>query len=148
VGFFIGDLMKDNNTQLLKVSYPTVFKENFYFECEDGWLHLIQEIAMFISSRTDKCQAAQVKEKFGTLRFYIDCVEGLSEETYKEIAEYISAVERLSYYVCEYCGTKIDDTNRAKNTSYWIKNICVPCKQKEDLQEEEAMMRKAWKANK
>lgn len=140
--------MKENNSNILKVSYPTVFKETFYFECEDGWLHLIQEIAKFISDRTDKCQAAQVKEKFGTLRFYIDCQEGLSEETYKEIAEYINAVERLSYYVCEYCGSKLDETNRSKNTSYWIKNICITCKQKEDLQEEEAMMRKAWKANK
>lgn len=140
--------MKENNSNLLKVSYPTVFRENFYFECEDGWLHLIQEIAKFISDRTDKCQAAQVKEKFGTLRFYIDCGEGTTEELYKEIAEYISAVERLSYYVCEDCGTKVDDTNRAKNTSYWIRNICVTCKQKQDLQEEEAMMRKAWKVNK
>lgn len=140
--------MKDNNSNLLKISYPTVFTENFYFECEDGWLHLIEEIAKFISVRTDKCQAAQVKEKFGTLRFYIDCGDGIAQETYKEIAEFISAIERLSYYTCEYCGKKIDEHNRAKNTSYWIKNLCVECKQKEDLLEEEAMMRKAWKANK
>jgi hypothetical protein len=140
--------MTESNTNLLKVSYPTVFKENFYFECGDGWVNLISEIAKFISSKTSKCYADQVKEKFGTLRFYISCGDGISEPEYVEIASFISAIERQSAHICEDCGVKLDDSNRNKVKSYWIKNICVTCKQKEDLEQEEQLIRRALKVNK
>lgn len=139
--------MKENNANLLKAAYPTVFPENFYFECEDGWIDLISDIAKFISSKTDNCYASQVKEKFGTLRFYIDCKNGIREELYVEISSYISAVERQSAHICEYCGVKLDENNKSKAKSYWIKNICIPCKQKEDLNNEEALIKRAMKIN-
>jgi len=145
VGFLIGDIMNDNNSNLLKASFPTVFPENFYFECGDGWIDLFSEIARFISNKTSECYASQVKEKFGTLRFYIDCKNGIREEDYVEIASFISAIERQSAHICERCGIKLDDSNRNKIKSYWIQNICVQCKQKEELEREEALIKKAIK---
>lgn len=61
--------------------------------------------------------ASQVKEKFGTLRFY---VEKATPEQY----DIISFVESLSSRVCEECG----DTATAKTRSGgWIRTLCDSC---------------------
>lgn len=131
--------MNQENTDLLKTTYPTIFDERFYFECGDGWVDLISEVAKFIIDKKADCQASQVKEKFGMLRFYIDCGHGIREPDYVEIASFISAIERQSAHICETCGVKLDEYNRSKNKSYWIKNICIKCRHKEELDEEERL---------
>jgi len=150
-GFLLENYMNEMNTNILKVSYPTVFKERFYFECRDGWINLVKDIADYISKRTDKCYATQVKEKFGTLRFYISCVdeEGnnpMDEATFKEIQDYIISVERRSAYICECCGVKLDNNNKYKCNSYYIENICVSCDAKRTHEEELAMIKRALKS--
>lgn len=122
--------MDQNMTEQMKKTYPTVFEDNFYFECGPGWANLISEIARFISSRTNKCKASQVKEKFGTLRFYIDCGDGIDEEKYNEIAQFISAIERRSARICEECGVELDENNRVKGRKYWIRSMCEDCSKK------------------
>lgn len=58
--------------------------------------------------------AAQVKEKFGGLRFY---VHGATEEQY----EIIHNAEAMSYYVCEECGTM----KTARLYSFgWYRTLC------------------------
>lgn len=65
-------------------------------------------------------QVIQVKEKYGTLRFYLD-----SSSDYLEGA--VSFAEDLSYHVCESCGTM---KNVSASTG-WISVRCNNCRKKE-----------------
>lgn len=62
-------------------------------------------------------RAAQVKEKFGGLRFYM---EG---PVTAEMAQHISAAEALSLETCEVCGKP-----GTQAEGYWIKIKCDDCK--------------------
>lgn len=60
--------------------------------------------------------AVQVKEKFGTLQFYVG---GATDEQYN----YIRFAESMSGRICETCGT----TEDVFQTSGWIKTTCKTC---------------------
>ena len=60
-------------------------------------------------------RAAQVKEKFGGLRFYMDYAT-------KEMNKLVSKTESKSYVTCEYCGKEGKETG-----SGWIKTLCQEC---------------------
>lgn len=128
--------MHEQNIKILKDSFPTVYADNFYFECGDGWMELLLDIGSFIAKRSSDCKAEQVKEKFGSLRFYVSFEYneiGISDtplEVINEIYDYISLVEEKSKKLCEDCGIDLDDNNRfkQKNNKYtWIRNICQKC---------------------
>jgi len=61
--------------KLLK-KYPHIFGDNFYFECEGGWFSVIDKMCFQITEylqknpSVEKVTALQLKEKFGTMRFY------------------------------------------------------------------------------
>jgi hypothetical protein len=107
--------------------YPKTFARLRYFECSGGWKDLIAEIAE-VSERHNNTQqnsdyhitAAQVKEKFGGLRFYIDSGEVCPEEVYLEISNVIAEVEGRSYKTCEVCG---EPAIKRKERS-WVKTLC------------------------
>ena len=65
--------------------------------------------------------ATQVKEKYGSLRFY---VSGGNERT----EAFISFAEHLSYSICEICGSM----NNIKHSQGWIITACQECISKED----------------
>jgi hypothetical protein len=65
---------------------------------------------------------AQVKEKFGGLRFYVD---GGTEKHWA----YIRFAEAMSYSICEECGA----TRNVSQTVGWIRTICVPCATEHNL---------------
>jgi hypothetical protein len=68
-----------------------------FFEVGPGWYDMLKNlIDELIAAGWDK-QICQVKEKFGTLRFYVNSA---SDECYKIISKY----EKLSSTVCENCG--------------------------------------------
>lgn len=78
------------------------------FECGDGWFQLIYNLSAKLEALIWKFAednpnseylpcASQVKEKYGTLRFYMDF------ET-KEMSDLISEAENLSGKVCDVCG--------------------------------------------
>ena len=71
------------------------------FECGDGWYHILDTLCQRIQDECDQTgvqiKALQVKEKYGTLRFYTD--------TGNEIFwDYIDEAELLSSVTCEQCG--------------------------------------------
>lgn len=75
--------------------------------------------------------ASQVKEKFGSLRFY---VEGASPQQYAVI----EFVETLSYHICESCGSSLN----VGHTQGWISTLCEECGKsqsswKNDVEEKE-----------
>lgn len=67
----------------------------------------------------DKYMIAQVKEKFGGLRWY-DC--GTPEEIHDEVQDLISKYEDLSFNTCCLCGKKA-----AYESTGWICPYCESC---------------------
>jgi len=111
------------------------------FSCGDGWYDLIdslcyqiqQHVSNEVSQQKYKLKsgtlkpedakpdeefqvvAAQVKEKFGGLRFYVD---GGDEYVYGLIA----MAESMSYRICEDCGGKGTVHNDG-----WVHTLCDAC---------------------
>lgn len=105
--------------------------ELFGYECEDGWLPLINEAKEFIDDYNaknnlegeDACKFLQVKEKFGTLTIYCNFYfDGLHEK--------LAEIERKSSTICEICGN--NETAKTKPVHGWIMTLCDECREKEE----------------
>ena len=93
------------------------------FECGDGWFPILNQLMGSIQSHIDwknkdsevvpQVTLDQVKEKFGTLRFYYtggdDYIRGL-----------VSMAESMSSITCETCGKP-----GTRTSGGWIKTACV-----------------------
>ena len=113
--------------------------------CGDGWYDLIDDLCGNIQNRVENvnrnlqyklenspktlvptksdpfvCEAVQVKEKFGSLRFYVeggdDYIDGL-----------ISMAESISLNTCSECGEK---SIKNKTGRGWIYTLCKDCDDK------------------
>jgi len=128
--------MNKENTKYLLEKYPNLYRQYnlsmretcmcWGFECGNGWLNIIDELSKKITELDPDVQAAQVKEKFGGLRFYID---GGSKEVYKLIDE----AEEESYKTCEKCGTK---ENVSQTKTGWVLTLCDKCKEERQRKED------------
>lgn len=102
--------------------FPHIFTNMKYIECGDGWFGLIYKICDYINKfdKDIECQAVQIKEKFGGLRFYV-------AKAPTAVYNFIDMFERFSFYVCEECGTTINVTTDGKS---WVKTLCDKCRNK------------------
>jgi hypothetical protein len=71
-----------------------------------------------VKSKIPELLATQVKEKFGTLRFYHDGGD-------EKIHQMILFAESLSGRICENCG-KMDETVKLKG-KHWVRTLCGVC---------------------
>lgn len=93
----------------------------FGFECGDGWadilVELCEKIQLHLNTLDEESRkhiiASQVKEKYGTLRFYIDA----SDDTIEDLIE--EAVEKSSK-TCEICGKP----GKTITDGYWLSTVC------------------------
>lgn len=69
-----------------------------------GWDEIVEELHNELVKIIPDYKAFQTKQKFGTLRFYIEPLPGLSEETYNRIFGLIREAEAKSAHTCEECG--------------------------------------------
>lgn len=107
----------------LEAKYPKMFVHKYGgLEIGPGWYQLIETLCARIQSHIDwkekrgdsieQVTIDQIKEKFGTLRFY-----------YSGGDEYISGLatmaESISGYICETCGDRGSVGGRG-----WIKTAC------------------------
>jgi hypothetical protein len=94
----------------------------FGFECGDGWFdilkHLTEEITKVDPYK--ECKVFQVKEKYGTLRFYI-------EDGNDEIDKLIENAEKKTLVTCEECG-KIGTLR----TDRWWRVTCDECEKEKN----------------
>jgi hypothetical protein len=97
-----------------------------------GWETLLDEILEQIQKKCDemKCQfvAEQVKEKFGTLRFYYDIEkEGCTPEQLGAMEQFayamIALAETRSTQECMECGKEA----RIKTIKNWMMCVCEEC---------------------
>jgi len=89
--------------------------------CGDGWVPLIESLIVdLIALGWDK-RLAQVKEKLGSLRFYVDDFQ-LSQATQEAIHLRIQEAEDRSCFLCETCG----EPGKLQG-NYWLKTGCAKC---------------------
>lgn len=128
-------MLPEKQTILVK-KYPSIFREfggdpkdtcmAWGIECGDGWFDLIDNLCKTITNHVDHANrlwpklkfavvAAQVKQKYGTLRFYTDYIysHDLEEHDLDKVNKYINEIngmiimaETISSQVCETCGEK------------------------------------------
>jgi hypothetical protein len=137
--------MRQELDQLLCEKYPKMMinrnkdmKETamcWGFECGDGWFTILDYLMSNIQHHIDwknrteevvpQVTLDQVKEKFGTLRFYYtggdDYIRGM-----------VTMAESMSGVTCETCGAQAK-TNwpKAENGGIggWVRTICEPCEE-------------------
>lgn len=134
--------MTDKLNKLLRADFPLMFEglPTGYVSCHDGWYDLLHCLCHTIQSHIDSRQrqhewlisrgdtptndlvpqvrVQQIKEKFGTLRFYF---RGGDEYIYGAA----QVAEHMSSRICEDCGApgKLRDGG-------WIRTLCNPCEEK------------------
>ena len=100
--------------------YPDRILKHRMFECGSGWNQLICDLIKDLIAIGWNKEIGQIKEKFGTLRFYPG---GCTDEQWKLIGE----AQLKSSTICEYCGTTEDVK---LYTDGWHTTICKSCKNK------------------
>jgi hypothetical protein len=88
-------------------------KDCGFFYVGNGWFPLIKELIEDLIALGWNKQTCQVKEKFGSMRFYIN-------EGSDEIFNRITKAERDSYEICETCGEK----GELRKDLGWISTLC------------------------
>jgi hypothetical protein len=100
------------------------------FECGDGWFNILDQLMGNIQHHIDwknrngevvpQVTLDQVKEKFGTLRFYYsggdDIIDGM-----------VRMAESMTGVTCESCGN-VGETRGGG----WIHTYCEPCETKRE----------------
>lgn len=106
----------------------------FGFECGDGWFDLLdtlctQPTRLKPAGEEDDplpLTVLQVKEKYGTLRFYLGaCTD--------EALALVDFAEAMSARICEACGNR----GRTCGTT-WLKTLCDSCARKQGYADAEA----------
>ena len=91
------------------------------FECGSGWFKLVRGLSAKLEAinRTvpedEQIHAMQVKEKFGTLRFYTNWSN-------EKASDLIDAAEKKSARICETCGRP----GKLRGTG-WLTTLCSKC---------------------
>ncbi len=137
--------------------------QRYGFECSGGWYELIRECCRKITGKYEESGRPidfipeQIKEKFGTLRFYysyadtpcgiqaLDLIdsglslrfdsenEAMDEGTKafrKGISDIVRTAEQKSASVCEWCGKPGELRDNSDIGYYRILTICNECQKK------------------
>ena len=122
--------MRKELDQALCAKYPEIFRDRnapmtqtamcWGFECGDGWYDLIDLLCSEIQHHlkhnaepgTPQFVASQVKEKYGTLRFYGNGGDA-------KIDAFIWFAESMSSRLCETCGSPGKTLDGP-----WVRTLC------------------------
>lgn len=131
--------MNPENTETLFDEFPKLYRGRsrpdteslicFGFECGNGWFKLIRDLSRKLTEIADSAdlsgdaypEAAQVKEKFGGLRFYLQ--PRVSGDEDDAIDNAIDEAEKRSVSTCETCGKP----GRSMSIRHWIRTLCEEC---------------------
>jgi len=114
------------------------------FDCGDGWFNILDQLMGNIQNHIDwnnknfekgyaqykqvpQVTLDQVKEKFGTLRFYYtggdDVIDGM-----------VRMAESMSGVTCEECSAPAETHGPG-----WIRTICKPCEEQLEIDRAESL---------
>jgi hypothetical protein len=131
--------MKKELEEKLFNKYPEIFKQKnlspqetsmcWGIDCDNGWYSLIDGLCAFIqmlveTQKLPQVEAVQVKQKFASLRFYIN--SGTDE-----IYNIIHFAEDLSTKICEHCGS-MNEVSRYTSPCSWIISLCKLCQEENE----------------
>jgi hypothetical protein len=128
----------EKSQQLINI-FPELFSDlhpmepfaMFGFECDDGWFDLLKDLISNIKEKYNDpayehefniadekivLKVDQIKEKYGTLRFYVNCCNG-------EIGRLIKQAEEISETTCEECGKE----GSMREKGLWYSVRCDEC---------------------
>ncbi|MBE7459639.1 MAG: hypothetical protein HS112_03835 [Zoogloeaceae bacterium] len=135
--------MDRSKTQMLYRRYPRLYRRAalpathtcmcWGFSCGGGWFDLIDRLSMKLETEIERQQCAgvpeegwiaaeQVKEKFGTLRFYLSHYPDNDEVARARIEKAIDSAEEESARTCERCGGPGE-----LREGGWMHVLCGPC---------------------
>ncbi len=118
--------------------YPNVLRDyggdmektcmHWGMECGNGWYDLLDGLLQkldYLSNHSGvQVVADQIKEKFGTLRFYYSVISksdlNVDPVVDKIISDVVTAAERQSAYVCENTGKRGFSCSRMG----WLRTLC------------------------
>jgi hypothetical protein len=134
--------MKKELQEKLFNDYPGIFRQRgldktvtamcYGIACGDGWYTLIDTMCGNIKNQMENvnrnkpkeehivCEATQVKEKWGGLRFYVQGSDNF-------IDGIIDLAESMSYRICSECGNQ----SAAQKRRGWIYTLCDNCSNSE-----------------
>jgi hypothetical protein len=95
-----------------------------WISCESGWWPLLIELNEKLEQIAPNYTIHQVKEKFGTLRFYFEVYDDEADK-YQEMSKIIDDYEAMSAHICEKCGA--EGAMKVRNDGYWCKTMCATC---------------------
>jgi len=126
---------------------PYVYKKTFRVYCLRAWNSLVRICHLPLrwicygsmyeqGPKIQQVVAAQVKEKFGGLRFYYeggdDVVKGM-----------VCMAEAMAYRTCEDCGVMNEVVNQ--NSDGWIKTTCPACSHSQKSHVKNKELVELWK---
>lgn len=88
-----------------------------YISTGPGWYSIIFDLDKKIAALDPDYTIAQVKEKFGGLRYYLGDIK---PEAYVQAEELIRAAEQQCSVTCEECG----QTGELRTDLGWIRTLC------------------------
>jgi len=125
--------MRKELEQKLVKKYPNLYKNynasiyesamGWGFTCGDGWYDLIDWLSNVLEA-IGGVVADQVKEKFGSLRFYYSFPNGTSQQIADAVRHLVTEAEYRSLTTCETCGKP---GGLKLNKIKWSKVLCDNC---------------------
>lgn len=129
--------MNKKNTKKLWEAFPYLYRDKnasiqtslipFGFECGDGWFQLLwdlsEKLEPYAAATKDSeiyFAASQVKEKYGTLRFYTNYWS-------EDVGKLIDEAESKSAITCEDCGQPGQLMSHDGNPYGWYRTQCINC---------------------
>jgi hypothetical protein len=91
-------------------------------DCGPGWYQLVIDLDRSLAATLPPFPVLQVKEKFGTLRFYWSC-EQASDEQRVAANSLVAAAELRSASTCENCAAP----GQLCAKDGWLKTLCTSC---------------------
>lgn len=98
-----------------------------WIDCEAGWFPLIVELHGQLLELDPNYVVRQVKEKFGSLRYYAgsSTTDPVAQQRFSTLLE---IAERFSTTVCEVCANPAR-LSVSNDSEPWHKTICTTCAQ-------------------
>ena len=120
----------DDFAKRMEEQFPKMFATSYGgFACGEGWWPILEELCSNIQGHIDwqkgKCTqvtVAQIKEKFGGLRFYYDGGD-------ERIRGMVQMAESWADRSCEICGAPGSSGGKG-----WIKTLCPTHRAESDAQ--------------
>lgn len=94
--------------------------------CGAGWYPLIAKLHVALCDVDVDYEILQVKEKYGTLRYYAE-TDTENAEVRKRFDALIAAAELRSAEVCEWCGSPGHLSSSETYGDRWYKTLCADC---------------------